>query len=581
MSRQSPDADSQPASTHPVSPPTSSQWAALALSWSAVSGLLAWWLTTTPVPLLRVQLTRWQFWSLEIAVFVGAGLAVIEGRRLWREALVGHRRALCSVCLLACVTVVALPPSTHRLFFDEHIYQGIGQNLADLRLAQMCQDGVLEYGRLECRVGEYNKQPYAYPHLLSVVYRIVGVTDQVAPTVNRVAHVVTAATVYVIVLLQFGNAWAALLAGVIFTLTPEQLMWSATAAVEPTTAMAASLAVLATMQFVRTRRTSALAAVVVATAWAVQFRPEAVLLLLVVGTLLWQHARSEWRQPRMWWAVLAGLVLLAIHIGHLVAVRDDSWGASGARLSLSYVRSNLSVNGGFFLGDARFPIVYTALALAGAARHLGAALPLIVAFATCFGVPLAFYAGSYDYGADVRYSLTTYPWVAALAGVGAASFVTTFSRTSRLLLLGGLAGQFLWYTPLVRATSDEAWGARADVTFAKGAAAVLRGNKYVLTHNPAMFHVWGVNAGQMSMVSENASYANYLATRFAGGVYLHWNFWCNASDDRQRAVCTQAAAAHPLEEIARWDERDQRFRIYRYQVAAAAPLQLPPASLRP
>ena len=29
----------------------------------------------------------------------------------------------------------------------------------------MCNDGSVEYGRLQCASGEYNKQPYAYPHL--------------------------------------------------------------------------------------------------------------------------------------------------------------------------------------------------------------------------------------------------------------------------------------------------------------------------------------------------------------------------------------------------------------------------------
>ena len=41
----------------------------------------------------------------------------------------------------------------------------------------MCNDGTVEYGRLQCSRGEYNKQPYAYPHLLSLVYRVFGVGD--------------------------------------------------------------------------------------------------------------------------------------------------------------------------------------------------------------------------------------------------------------------------------------------------------------------------------------------------------------------------------------------------------------------
>ena len=54
------------------------------------------------------------------------------------------------------------------------------QNLADLKLAQMCNDGTVEYGRLQCWSGEYNKQPYAYPHVLSLAYRVFGVKEPVA-----------------------------------------------------------------------------------------------------------------------------------------------------------------------------------------------------------------------------------------------------------------------------------------------------------------------------------------------------------------------------------------------------------------
>ena len=70
--------------------------------------------------------------------------------------------------LLAFGLTLCVAPRTNRIYYDEQIYQSIGQNLADLRLAQMCNDGIVEYGRLQCSSGEYNKQPYAYPHLLSL-----------------------------------------------------------------------------------------------------------------------------------------------------------------------------------------------------------------------------------------------------------------------------------------------------------------------------------------------------------------------------------------------------------------------------
>ena len=45
-------------------------------------------------------------------------------------------------------------PRTNRIFYDEQIYQGIAQNIADVRLAQVCNDGSVEYGRLRCAAGD-------------------------------------------------------------------------------------------------------------------------------------------------------------------------------------------------------------------------------------------------------------------------------------------------------------------------------------------------------------------------------------------------------------------------------------------
>ena len=76
---------------------------------------------------------------------------------------------------MALGLTLGVAPRTNRIYYDEQIYQNTGQNLADLKRAQMCNDGTIEDGRLRCARGEYNKQPYAYPHLLSLVYRVFGV----------------------------------------------------------------------------------------------------------------------------------------------------------------------------------------------------------------------------------------------------------------------------------------------------------------------------------------------------------------------------------------------------------------------
>jgi hypothetical protein len=372
----------------------------------------------------------------------------------------------------------------------------------------------------------------------------------------------------------FADRVAAWFAALIIAMTPQQIVWSATAAVEPTASLACVIALGCAALFLRSRSTVALAATACSAAYAIQFRPESPLVLPVVGALLWRTVRSEVGRPRSWWCGLLFAALATVHIGHLVAVRNENWGASEARLSLDYVIPNLHVNGWFYFGDWRFPIVFTLLALVGVSgpRFARERLALIGYFALFFVMDLLFYAGSYNYGADVRYSLLTYPPMAILAGLGASRlyrFVLRVPRGigARAAVAGALVLQFSWYLPGVRATTQEAWAARADVRFARSVVRNLPANSFVLTHNPGMFHVWGMNAGQMSLVVSDPTYLEQMSARFAGGIYLHWNFWCNVADRVQREFCRVALSRAPATVIEEYRERDYRYAFYRLRLA--------------
>jgi len=487
---------------------------------------------------------------------------VLSRRDAWRLAI---------LAAAAVALTVLLPPRTNRIYYDEQIYQSIGQNLADLKLAQMCNDGVVEYGRLQCWSGEYNKQPYAYPHLLSVLYRAFGVSASTAFAFNAVVMALTVCGLYLLVVVLFVDRTAALFAGLIGMLMPQQLLWSATAAVEPSASLASVAALLCAASFCASKRTVSLAGTGVATVYAMQFRPESFLIVPVVGLILWRCVtRDELGRARLWAVGLLSFALVAVHLGHMVAVRNEGWGTNDARLSFGYVLSNLKVNGAFYLADERFPVLFTLLAAAGLAgrRWLAERLVFGVYFLLFFGIYLLFYAGSYNYGADVRYSVMTFPPLAVLSGLGVSAVVAWLERRTPGLRATGLAAaaivfQFLWYTPVVRATTEEAWAARADVRFAESLVPELRGNSYVLTQNPGMFHGWGVNAGQMSLIVTNPMHLHFLATRYER-VYLHWNFWCNVQDPVQQGFCKSALDGKPVELVREYRERGQRFALYRF-----------------
>ena len=557
----------------------------LAVAWIAAIGALALWLSTTPEHELRDQLRRLQFWSLEAQLAVLAALTLIGLPALVRSLGLERRDYLAplSASALALLLMLVVAPRTNRIYFDEHIYQNIGQNLADQRLAQMCNDGTVEYGSLQCWRGEYNKEPYAFPHLLSVVYRVIGAGDRSAHIVNAVVSSLTVWVVFFLATAVTDRPTAGRFAALVAALIPETLRWSSTAAAEPLAAFAYALAVLTVLAFVRARTTIALLWMMSAIVFAAQVRAEGLLIAGAAAVILMLRAPLEILSRRFWWAALAALGFAAVHLGHLVAVRNEGWGTTGPRFSFDYLMSNLATNGGFFLGDPRFPVFYTLLALAALAgfRERRRLVPLVLHFAAFWVVFLFFYAGSYNYGADDRFSLLPSPALAALAGIGAAVIAQRVAdrgwlsqRRAATAVAAILVLQFTWYLPFVRATTEEAWGARADVSFARAIAHQLPPNSYVLTHNPGMFHLWGVNAGQLSLATSEPQYvADVLATRYAGGVFVHWNFWCNVADPVQQKFCAEILRQYPTTLVHEHRERNYRFAFYRMSIPGSPPDQ--------
>ena len=543
-------------------------WVAVGLGWLVCAGGLIAWLLGTSNGTLREHLKVAQFWSLELCLFSCAVAAAYVSRGVWRELDRTDLTRMGIVAGIAVALTVFVAPRTNRIFYDEQIYQSIGQNLADLGLAQICNEGGVEGGRLKCASGEYNKQPYAYPHVLSVVYRLSGVHDGTAFAVNAVAMAAIVCAVYVLTWLLFRARDAALFAGLVLALTPQQILWSATAAVEPSASLAAVLALVCAAYYSSRGGVAALCALAVVAAYAIQFRPESILILPVSVLIAWPRLRLEAGQPRVWGAVLLFLALASVHVAHLYAVRHVDWGTSQARFSLGYVPGNLAVNGWFYLRDERFPALFTLLAAVGlmapGVRRERIAMALY--FVVYFAIGLVFYAGSYNYGADVRYSLMTYPPIAVLAGVGASTLIRLAARRAwpaTPVMLTAMAFVFLSYAPVVRATTEEAWAARADVRFSRMFASGLPANSYVLTHNPGMFHVWGYNAGQLPLLVQNPAYVRYLSGRYTGGVFVHWNFWCNVQDPVHPEFCRRALELGTVELVREYRERDQRFALYR------------------
>jgi hypothetical protein len=154
-----------------------------------------------------------------------------------------------------------------------------------------------------------------------------------------------------------------------------------------------------------------------------------------------------------------------------------------------------------------------------------------------------------------------------LAGLGLAAAVRWLGERlgalrARAAVAAALIWMFLLQAPYVRAVGEEAWGARADVAFARSAAADLPDTALVLTHDPNMFLVWGQNAAQVSLALNDPAFLGRIAGRHPE-IYFHFGFWCNVLDPVQQKMCTDLLARVPHDLVREQFERSSRYAFYR------------------
>lgn len=491
--------------------------------------------------------TVWGMHACLIAVLAGLGgtawaLIGILGRRRCVTAL-----ALVIVGYLAC----GLAPGTTRIFFDEHIYAQIGQTIAHTGRAESANYARVEYGQFEMYSPIVNKQPNGLPYLLSWIYRIAGVSDESSHFLNRALVGLTAAALYLGLALVPWQlpAGAGLATALLFILTPLVMWWGHTVAVEPTAAATTAFAFFAVCAHARLRDpetaqglpASALM-LAGATGFAVYFRPESLLVFPLVALVLWSTDDRFIEDLSAWGALALATALAAPNLVHLWSVRTENWGAhDGRRFSFDFVAKNFASNGGYFIDSHWFPIAGTLLAVAGALWLLGrnrtAGIALGSWFMLSWGIFVLFYAGGYYYGASSRYAVVSCAPVAVFMGIGGA---TLFGLLRRFPVLGGgLAACALinWVAAMhyVPTLSREAVEAQADVDFVAKMAPTLPGGAVVLSPDPCLWMLQGINSSQIFTLDEMVHTSmRELANQYPGGVYYHWSFWHNAEPDLAR-----------------------------------------------
>jgi hypothetical protein len=545
----------------------------------AAGAALAFWLGMKNAGELRETLRWLSPRSLELTFLLLVTGAFLSFSAI-RDSLPGRSLFLpLAAGVVALAAVATIPPRTHRIYYDEDIYENVAQNIVWMGRAQMCNEGTIEEGTFRCDAFEYNKEPNGFPTLLALAFRFGGVREGAAHALNHLVFALGAMSVCWLAAVLFDGAWAGAGAALVYLSIPQNLLWGATVAAEPAAASFGALGLGAWTLFCRRPAPGTALFGAAGLAFASQFRPESGLILApaAIATLL--ISRDVLGRRDFWWAALLALLLLGPHFAHLAAVRNEGWGSGeGGKFSLAAARANWKPNVDYFTGGEDFPPLFTLLALLGLVHpRRREAVTTLVWFLAFFGIFIPFYAGSYRYGADVRFSLLSAAPLSILAGAGIAwgsARLHRFRGASSSLRLAPFAlvlYAFTAYLPFTRAVGRESGASRADHAAAERMVAEVPEDAIVLTHNPGMIQVMGRSASQTSTVTYQPETVDAYFRRFSGGVYFHYNFWCNVPDPMQNEFCANVLARYGTRVVV-----EESFGFYRYVLYRLLPRSVPP-----
>jgi hypothetical protein len=494
-------------------------------------------------------------------------------QKRWISKINKKKWLLIALMIFAFVLVTFVTTRIHRIYFDEDIYANIGQNIALTNQTGMCNYGIFEYGEYFVHWLSYNKEPSGWPFLISLVFQMFGTNELYAFFMNNLIYLTGILVIFFITANMGGTYLQALLAALIFALTPHNVIWSNTIAAEPAAALFSGLVILCFFIYFKTdaRRHLILLALLIPV--ACQMRAESGLIII------WGLAAMLMLSPKMfikkeaWFAGLVAAIFLLPHFLHLYAVSGHSWGAENDKFSFAFLGKNLSTNAWYYFKNQQFPVIFTVFALVGlllSAPPLRWRLMMLIWFVLFWGIFLFFYAGSYSYGADVRFALLSLMPLAIMGGMGGTTIVQWIRKAIKstsmavVLVIAVLMLCWIQFLPLIRLEGQEAWGARYDHIYAREFIKKIPKRSIVLTHIPTMFLLWGQNAIQTYAGINNPDIIRDLMEKYQGHVYFHCNYWCNTDKDINQSLCKGIRERYQLEAVA--TERQQKYEYGLYKM---------------
>jgi len=538
---------------------------------------------------IRGLLVKWVPWNLRVnflLILVGIVICYHDIIGAFMGLMDRRGMLLAGLIILSFLITSFIVPRTHRIFYDEDIYGNIAQTMALSDQAGYCNYGTFEYDEYKPHWITYNKQPSGWPFLISLAFQLFGTNEINAFFLNNMLFCGSIILAFFITWHLTGAYFASFVSALAFAVIPHNLLWSNTAAVEPSACFFAGVAALSLIIFIKTGKDRHLFLTAVLIPLACQMRTESLLMFLwVMIAILTLSPRMTISKGVWTWGLLIAIFLLP-HLLHVYSMGGESWGAEGDKFSLAFFWNNLHANGTYYLNNKHFPMLLTLLGTVGFlfSRHSMRWKGLILVWFLLFwGVFLFFYAGSYKYGADVRFALTSFMPLSILAGMGAGfmrdwiqdalsrtkdagakipSTISSFRFPVSGLLILLILFSFVPFLPLIRQEGQEAWGSRYDHKHAQEFIKKIPRRSIILTHIPTMFLLWKQGAIQTHAGIDRPDLIKSLLKKYDGHVYFHYNYWCNTKTERNRRLCQAIKERYMLKEIASAVEQDHEYGLY-------------------
>lgn len=517
---------------------------------------------------------------LAIAFFSLIALLVVNRKEI-RSAFAGVSRkvwaAVFIIFVIAMFMHAFVAPLTHRVYFDEDIYANIGQNILLEGKGILCNRGVLE-PQPHCYEYILNKQPMGHQFLFSVVYAIFGVNELPLHIMTMLLGALASVFLFTTAYLLTKRTDVGLFAALMLALTPVVIQWSATISAETYLLFFSLMSMTFLLIYVQQakQKISMLLLAAVSFAYTLQLRPEGYLILIPAALVLVFYDKNlKEKIGKLSFVVpIAVMFLLAMPtiIHTTSAINRDPWGSdNGHVFGLEYLNNNISVNTGFFFENSHFPMIFTLLAFLGGAvvlwkKDYKLASLLLVWFFVFFIIYGLFYAGSFEYGVDERFSDTLYPALLIFAGIGVYSIKDLLVRKTKLsknaafvLLSIVLVVVFIPFYSFTSQIGEQATVARVQHDFAYSIRSEIPKNCIIMDHVPSIWLVMGYPSMQ-TWFGQNQEVMDW-AFNTTDCVMFYEAYWCGA-EPYKSTVCKYMHDNYNLTEFKSVNVLDRTLILY-------------------